>query len=79
MKLARFADPYFPNSSYLILPVFCWRDAGDVCIMLWTAQRVRKLGLAKELVQKLGIARVYHPLPESLPFWHHLGIPEHEK
>lgn len=79
MKLATFANPQHPNPSWLNLPVFCWRDAGDACIMLWTAPRARKLGLAKELVQKLGIARVYCPLSESRPFWHHLGIPEVDK
>ena len=79
MKLAIFADPRHPNPSWLNLPVFCWRDTGAGCNMLWTAQRARKLGLAKGLVQKLGIARIYHPLPESRPFWQHLGIPEVDK
>jgi GNAT superfamily N-acetyltransferase len=76
-ELAIFAYPYRnPEAAGAVttLPVFCWRDDGDACIMLFTAPHVRKLGLAKELVEKLGIARVYEPLEESESFWHHLGI-----
>ena len=76
MKLAVFAYPENPKPSWLNLPVFCWRDAGDACVMLWTAPHIRKLGLAKELLGLLGIARAYDVLPESRSFWEHLAIPE---
>ena len=79
IKLATFADPQDPKPSWLNLPVLCWRNADAACIMLWTAPHVRRLGLAKDLVQKLGIARAYRPLPESVPFWQHVGIPVIDK
>lgn len=43
--------------------------------MVWTAPSSRRLGLAKELLSRLGIARAYTPSNDSLPFWRHLGIP----
>ena len=76
LDLAFFANPDDPKPSMINLPVFCWRDHGDVCIVLWTAPHVRKLGLASDIVSRLGIKRVYNVLPESRPFWEHLGIPE---
>jgi hypothetical protein len=75
-KLAVFADPKNPKPSWLNLPVFCWRDAGDTCVMLWTAPHIRRIGLAKELLELLGINRVYNVLPESRSFWEHLAIAE---
>ena len=74
--LAFFANPDDPDPSMINLPVFCWRDHGDLCIMLWTAPHMRNLGLASDIVSRLGIKRVYNVLPESRPFWEHLGIPE---
>ena len=44
--------------------------------MLWTAPHIRNIGLAKELLQLLGITRVYNVLPESRSFWEHLAITE---
>jgi hypothetical protein len=76
MDLALFADPDNPHASWLNLPIFCWRDHGDACIMLWTAPHIRKLGLARELLGRLGIARAYNVLPASRSFWKHLAIPE---
>jgi hypothetical protein len=76
MNLALFADPVNPTASWLNLPIFCWRDHGDACIMLWTAPHIRRLGLARELLGRLGIARAYNVLPTSRPFWEHLAIPE---
>lgn len=76
MKLALFADPENPNPSWLNLPIFCWKVDEDVCIMMWTAPHMRKLGLARELIGRLGIARVRHVMPESRSFWQHLTIPE---
>ena len=75
-ELAVFADPKNPKPSWLNLPVFCWRDAGDACVMLWTAPHIRRIGLAKELLELLGINRVYNVLPESRSFWEHLAIAE---
>lgn len=75
-QLAIFAYPENPKSSNLNLPIFCWRGAGDACIMLWTAPHIRKLGLAKELISILGIVRACNVLPESRSFWEHLAIPE---
>ena len=75
-KIAVFTNPQNPNASWINLPVFCWRDDGDACVMLWTAPHIRRLGLAKELLGLLGITRVYNVLPESRSFWEHLAIPE---
>lgn len=75
-QIAVFTNPADPQPSWLNLPVFCWRDAGDACIMLWTAPHVRRIGLAKELLKLLGITRAYNVLPESRPFWKHLAIAE---
>jgi hypothetical protein len=76
MKLALFADPENPKPSWLNLPIFCWKVDEDVCIMMWTAPHMRKLGLARELLDRLGIAQVRHVVPESWSFWQHLAIPE---
>lgn len=76
MELAWFAYPEDPNPSFLQLPVLCWRDHGDACIVLWTAPHLRKLGLAKDILTRLGIKRVYNVLPESRYFWNRLKIPE---
>ena len=68
MNLALFAHPDNPTpASWLNLPIFCWRDHGGACIMMWTAPHIRKLGLAKELLSLLGISRVYHVLPARGP------------
>ena len=75
-QLAVFANPQNPHPSWLNLPIFCWRDAGDACVMLWTAPPIRRLGLAKEIIGLLKIARVYNALPESRSFWEHVAIPE---
>ena len=75
-KIAVFTDPQNPSPSWLNLPVFCWRDAGDACVMLWTAPHIRRIGLAKELLELLGITRAYNVLPESRSFWEHLAIAE---
>lgn len=75
-ELAHFTYPEDANPSWLNLPVFCWRDAGNACIMLWTAPHIRRLGLAKELLGLLEITRAYKILPESRTFWEHLAIPE---
>lgn len=75
-KLAVFTDPQDPDASWLNLPVFCWRDAGDACVMLWTAPHIRRIGLAKELLELLGITRAYNVLPGSRSFWEHLAIAE---
>ena len=75
-QIAVFTDPLNPTASWLNLPIFCWRDAGDACIMLWTAPHIRRIGLAKELLKLLGITRAYNVLPESRPFWEHLAIAE---
>ena len=77
--LAFFANPDNPDASCINLPVFCWRDHGDACIILWTATHARKLGLASDIVSRLGIKRVFNVLPESRQFWEHLGIPEVDK
>ena len=75
-EIAVFTYPQDPDASLLNLPVFCWRDAGDACVMLWTAPHIRRIGLAKELLQLLGITRAYNVLPESRSFWEHLAIAE---
>lgn len=66
--------------SWLLLPVFCWRGAGDTandtCFMLWTAPYLRRLGLASELVGLLGIGRARAIMPASRSFWENLSIPE---
>ena len=79
VDLAIFAWQGGPRPAWLTLPVFCWRDTGGACVVLWTAPHMRKLGLAKELLARLGIARAYNVLPESRPFWAHLAIPEVDK
>jgi len=76
MKLALFADPETPTPAWLNLPIFCWKVGEDVCIAMWTAPHLRKLGLARDLLGRLGIARVRGVLPESRSFWQHLAIPE---
>ena len=78
MKLALWIDAENPDVSWLNLPIFCWRDHDDACIMLWTAPHIRRLGLARELLGLLGIARAYRVLPASRPFWEHVAIPEYE-
>ena len=75
-KIAVFTDPQNPSPSWLNLPVFCWRDDGDACVMLWTAPHIRRIGLAKELLELLGITRAYNVLPGSRSFWEHLAIAE---
>jgi len=75
-KIADFTYPQHPDASWLNLPVFCWRDAGDACVMLWTAPQIRRIGLAKKLLELLGITRAYNVLPESRSFWEHLAIAE---
>ena len=79
IKLALFVRPENPRPTCLHLPIFCWRDAGDACIVLWTAPHLQRLGLATDLVRRLGIARAYNILPESRPFWERLAIPEVDK
>ena len=76
MELAWFANPEDPKPSFLQLPVLCWRDHGDACIVLWTAPHLRRLGLAKDILTRLGIKRAYKVLPESQAFWNRLKIPE---
>jgi len=75
-EIAVFTDPQNPHPSRINLPVFCWRDDGDACVMLWTAPHIRRLGLAKELLGLLGITRAYNVMHESRSFWEHLAIPE---
>ena len=79
LELALFVSPGDPKPSAINLPVFCWRAEGDACIMLWTAPHLRKLGLATDIVRRLGINRAYDILPESRSFWNRLGISEVDK
>ena len=80
LQLATFSNPKDPETAWLSLPIFCWRDAGDACVMIWTAPHVRKLGLARDLLRQLNITRAHYGisyiLPDSRPFWEHLAIPE---
>ena len=65
------ADPTFP---WIDLPVLCWRDDGDACVVLWTAPSARRLGLATDIVNRLKISRVYDPPSSSVTFWNRLRI-----
>jgi hypothetical protein len=45
-------------------------DGGpSVCTYLWTGQRARKMGLAKELLEFLDVRSADDPLPEANVFW----------
>ena len=77
--LASALCPHDPISSWLRVPVFCWRDHGDMCIILWTAPNFRRLGLAKYIIEQLSIKRVYNQLEESKAFWQRLSIPNVDK
>jgi hypothetical protein len=64
------------QTTLYMLPIMCVvdHDSPDEVVWLWTHSRVRRIGLATSLVKLLNISRVFHPLPESLPFFGALGI-----
>jgi hypothetical protein len=64
------------QTTLYMLPIMCVVDhdsPGEV-VWIWSHSRARRIGLASLLVRLLGISRVFHPLPESLPFFDALGI-----
>lgn len=66
-------DPIFCRYTNYLLPCMCVKH-GDAIEIIWTHSCLRRKGLARALVQRLGVTRADNPLPESLPFWGACGI-----
>lgn len=70
--------PYWPfpaqSSISNLCPCFCITDGGSTCIMLWTAERARRKGLASLLVKECQVTRASSVLFNSIPFWKKVGF-----
>lgn len=60
------------------LPCVCVvaSDDPNAVEIIWVHPRARRLGLATELVRRLGIRTARQILPDSVPFWKAIQIPE---
>lgn len=55
-----------------LLPCFCMVDMIDgitTATGIWTSTLARRRGLARAMVDHLGIMEASHVLPETIPFW----------
>lgn len=63
------------------LPCVCViaSDNPNAVEIIWVHPRARRLGLATELVRRLGIRTARQILPDSAPFWRAIQIPEEQR
>ena len=75
----RRGEPLFCKNSDTMYLLPCLLMTGEdaelsTVEIIWTHKRARRKGLGTELVQKLGIKKVYNPLEGSAPFWKACGL-----
>lgn len=74
-KRGAMKDKLFCKNSCYLLPCFCIKN-NDTAVIIWTHSRARRNGLARRLIELLGIKKAYKPLAQSKPFWKSIGIEE---
>lgn len=70
----------FPSASHwpggCYLPAFAVVDAAGACDLIWTAARIRRRGVAGELLRALGVTRARNVVLPAVGFWTALGFVE---
>lgn len=66
-----FCRTYYDEHIFYTLPAFCtWKRGEDnVCEMIWTHSRARRLGIGRAFVEQLEIVRADRPIEDAKPFW----------
>lgn len=66
-----FCHTYYGEAVWYTLPAFCTLKRGEdnVCEMIWTHSRARRLGIGRTFVERLEIVRADKPVEDAKPFW----------